>query len=316
MLLHPMRWVATVLLASLLAAGCRSQPPASPRTVVRVTKNTSIGEVLAREYARGVPTAAFDTVDVVGSVAAVDAIQRGRADLGVAFADVAYEAHVRAAERAEPGLGELRGMAALQVAPVHLLARAGVRISGGSDLRGHRVATGEVSTGQERLADLIFRAYRLDGEAVEGVSVAPNTVAKAISEGRVDAAFVTGYYPLASVSEAARHGARLVPLDGAPILALTREYPFLRRMVIPAHTYEDQTEVIRTLGVDRLLVCRSDLDDTLVYALTRRLFEALPRMPQFGRSSLRLMDLEQASATPIPLHAGAARYYRERELMR
>jgi len=28
------------------------------------------------------------------------------------------------------------------------------------------------------------------------------------------------------------------------------------------------------------------------------------------------MDLEQASAVPIPLHEGAARFYRERELTR
>jgi TRAP-type uncharacterized transport system substrate-binding protein len=31
---------------------------------------------------------------------------------------------------------------------------------------------------------------------------------------------------------------------------------------------------------------------------------------------LRLVDLQQAPATPIPLHPGAARYYRERELAR
>jgi len=32
--------------------------------------------------------------------------------------------------------------------------------------------------------------------------------------------------------------------------------------------------------------------------------------------SLRLMNLDQASATSIPLHDGAARYYREQELFR
>ena len=32
--------------------------------------------------------------------------------------------------------------------------------------------------------------------------------------------------------------------------------------------------------------------------------------------SLRLMNLASAAATPIPLHPGAARYFRERELFR
>jgi TRAP-type uncharacterized transport system substrate-binding protein len=44
-------------------------------------------------------------------------------------------------------------------------------------------------------------------------------------------------------------------------------------------------------------------------------FEALPAQP-FLQDALRFMDLDQAPATPIPLHEGAARYYRERELMR
>ena len=71
---------------------------------------------------------------------------------------------------------------------------------------------------------------------------------------------------------------------------------------------------VRTIGVDRLLVCRSDLDDALVHELTRHFIEALPEIFRPLRSSARLLDLDSASATPIPLHPGAAQYYREREL--
>jgi TRAP-type uncharacterized transport system substrate-binding protein len=72
---------------------------------------------------------------------------------------------------------------------------------------------------------------------------------------------------------------------------------------------------IRDMGVLYLLVCARDLDEPLVYNLTRRFFEVLPSLvPQ--QDSLRLVDLQQVAATPIPLHPGAARYYRERELAR
>ncbi len=275
-----------------------------------------MGELLAREYALAMPNVDFTLVDVVGSVAAVNAIQRREADVGVAFADVAYEAQARLADHPDPSLGALRGMAALQVAPVHLVARAGVNARDVLALRRRRIGTGQESSGQERLADLILGAYQLDRNALVRVSVFPDAAAASLSKGEVDAAFLTGYYPLPPVVDAARNGARLIPLDGTPVDRLTREYPFLRRVVIPAHTYPGQTEAIPTLAVDRLLVCRSDLDDALVHAMTQRLFESLPRMGSFLRTSLRLMDVEEASATPIPLHEGAARYYRERELMR
>jgi TRAP-type uncharacterized transport system substrate-binding protein len=75
------------------------------------------------------------------------------------------------------------------------------------------------------------------------------------------------------------------------------------------------TQSTRTIGVDSILVCRRELDEGLVYELTKFFFQALPTL-SFSQDALRSMDLEQAPATPIPLHAGAARYYRERELMR
>ena len=51
-----------------------------------------------------------------------------------------------------------------------------------------------------------------------------------------------------------------------------------------------------------------------MHDLTREFLEALPKIFSSLRASTRLMDLGQAAATPIPLHKGAAQYYREREL--
>jgi TRAP-type uncharacterized transport system substrate-binding protein len=62
-----------------------------------------------------------------------------------------------------------------------------------------------------------------------------------------------------------------------------------------------------------LLVCRGDLEDGLVYDLTRHFHEALPRLVRF-EPALGVMDPTQAPATPIPLHTGATRYYRERAM--
>jgi len=106
-----------------------------------------------------------------------------------------------------------------------------------------------------------------------------------------------------------------MPIAGPPIDRLRHEYPFLRVTAIPRGTYPGDVPTIRTIGVDSLLVCRRDLDEQLVYDLTRRFFDALPSLSS-SQGALRFMDLDQAPATPIPLHEGAARFYRERELLR
>jgi TRAP transporter TAXI family solute receptor len=89
----------------------------------------------------------------------------------------------------------------------------------------------------------------------------------------------------------------------------------LKGALIPAGTYPRLDRSVHTVGIDTLIACREDLDETLVYTLTKTFFDVLPELAA-RLDALRRMDLGRAPATPIPLHDGAARYYRERELFR
>src|SRR5262249_12737106 len=93
------------------------------------------------------------------------------------------------------------------------------------------------------------------------------------------------------------------------------QYPFMRAVTIPKNTYAGQSEDITTVGVDNLLICRADLPEQLVYRLTKSLFDSLPDLARTDGAAA-LMDPDQGPITPIPLHAGAARFYREREILR
>jgi TRAP transporter TAXI family solute receptor len=131
--------------------------------------------------------------------------------------------------------------------------------------------------------------------------------------GTVDAMFDNAMHPTASAALALGAGAHLVPIDGSHVRRLTREYPFLKMTVLPRDTYPG-TETIPTVGVNSLLVCSRLLGEEIVHELTARLFQALPLLSTSRR--LGLAELDEASTTPIPLHDGAARYYREQELLR
>jgi len=121
---------------------------------------------------------------------------------------------------------------------------------------------------------------------------------------------VTGRLPQDPVVRALQGGARLLDIDGPEIDRLRVYYPLLRRMVIPQGTYPAQKAPVHTIGVDLLLVCRADLDVTLAYELTRAYFEDTPEDIRYQ------IDPQRAPAVVIPLHPGAARYYREREVRR
>jgi len=72
---------------------------------------------------------------------------------------------------------------------------------------------------------------------------------------------------------------------------------------------------VRTLGVDNVLACRSDLDDEVARRVTQLLLESLRELAA-AHPSAGTIDPEQAPAAPIPLHPGAKRFYRARELFR
>ena len=92
-------------------------------------------------------------------------------------------------------------------------------------------------------------------------------------------------------------------------------YPFFRSEIIPAGSYRGVDQPVTTLSVDVVLLARADLDDAVVRRLTEGLFRMLPQLSA-ELPFLKGMDPERAPATPVPLHPGAALYYRERELRR
>lgn len=312
-------WMAPLLVALLMLAGCSERtPPAEPRRTVRVVTGIpgggyyALGRALARAYADRMPSVDFEVVEGDGSVRTIEAIQHGDADVGFAFADAAYLASVGRLPEAREPFSRLRGISVLQLTPVHLVVGAHIRDI--SDLRGRRVGLGPVTSGTSLTAGIVLAAFKLSNQTFRAEFLAFNDMANGVVKGRLDAMFAGVNYPAEPVSIAMRGGNRLLPMDGPIISQLRDNYPFLRTVTIPAGVYPGQATPIRTVGVDSLLICRSDLDEELVYDLTRVFYEALPVFSSDG--ALRFMDLDQGPATPIPLHSGAARYFRERELTR
>ena len=110
------------------------------------------------------------------------------------------------------------------------------------------------------------------------------------------------------MSAVIREGAYIVPIEGPPVEKLRRENPFVRVVAFRATSTPGQDRIFPTLGIDMVVVCREDLDESLVYALTAQLFEAFPRLS--GVEANLVPQPDEAPATPILLHAGAARYFR------
>ena len=301
-------------------AGC-DPPPAQPpeATTVRLVSGFPgagfypLGAALETAYEQVLPDIDVKVEGGTGSVGNAEALQRGDADIGFVFADVAYVAHRGGLEQHRVPFDNLRGIAVLQTAALHLVVGSGLDLRDLGALRGRRVAVGPASSGTALISQIIMRAYGIAPGEVMAETMPFFEMPQRLAERKLDAAFVAAAYPADSITAALESGGSLLDIDGPPLERLRSEYPFLRLVSIPRGTYPFQNEPVRTIGLENLLVCRSDLPDGLVYELTRGLFDAASRFSAQPRE-LRQLNPEQAPATPIPLHPGAARYYRERRL--
>jgi uncharacterized protein len=84
-----------------------------------------------------------------------------------------------------------------------------------------------------------------------------------------------------------------------------------KRYVVPANTYPGQAEPIYTAAQPNFLAVRSDVDEEVVYRITRVIYENLSFLYSVHKAT-RVMTLENAiEGLPVKLHPGAVRYYRE-----
>lgn len=271
----------------------------------------------AQEYATALRDIDFQVVSGAGGGGTrLEDIQNGDADLTINASQTTYLAYSGRLAGTKTKYDRLRAISALGVVPLHLVARADSGIRSVSDLRGHPVAVGLPDGENHRMAQMVLDAFEIKAGAFEPHHYSYGESAAKLADGAVHAMFMVGAYPVVAVRDAtARLGARLVAIDGPPADRMRARNGFVHPALIPAGTYVGQTTSTRTVGVQQLLVCSRDLDERVVYELTRQLFAVLPRVSS-QLTSLRSMDVNQAPATPIPLHDGAARYYRERELSR
>jgi TRAP transporter TAXI family solute receptor len=309
------------ILVCALACGGRVQSAGTePPLTIRLSTGFPTGnfrpfsEALVKGYARLMPDVRVQQVDTRGSLGNIGALQDGTVDIGLSQAGIAYMAYNGRLGEFGRAMRGLRGIAILNSSAVHLLVAPGSPIRSMDELQGRRVGVGPVGSGAAITSEAVLQGYFPPGAVHEMNASVPETNAMLLT-GALDAAFTVSSVP----NDDARHltdaGARLLPIRGPGVDRLRAMYPFLRSEIVPAGSYRGVDQPVTTLSVDVVLLARAGLDDAVVRRLTEGLFRMLPQLSA-ELPFLKGIDPERAPATPVPLHPGAALYYRERELRR
>jgi uncharacterized protein len=300
-----MRMFIAVVCVAACSCTSKAERPA-PEHTLRLARTVSneLKDALAR-----LPNVHAQIVSEGGSsIQSLLDLRNRKTDVSIPIADVAYLAFAGQLEEMTTPFDQLRGMAVTGFNAIHLLVAPDSRVHSLQELAGKHISVGPPNSSVALISDRMLRAHGIQSTNIRMEKIQNTEMLKQLVHGDIDAAF-TMFTPVnQSVVSVMKAGVRLIDIEGPIVEEMRTQYPHLKRTLIPAGAYPNQATPVRTLGIDEVFVCRADLDEDLVYALLDAYFATRPPMTP--------PDLERAPATPVPLHPGAARYYRLRELTR
>jgi TRAP transporter TAXI family solute receptor len=230
----------------------------------------------------------------------------------------------------------VRAIASLYPEVIQIVTRKEAGIKTVADLKGKSVIPGDRGSGTAVDAENILKEAGMTFDDFGSLDwLGFSGIAQRMQDNQADAGFITAGIPTSSVMElVSSTPVVILGLDDALIKKITDAYPFYAKVTIPANTYTDQTEPVNTVAVMAQWVCDADVDEELIYTLTKALWEpgfhvlrTKDGQPEAAPAGSDMMaeahakgkDVQLDSALAgiaIPLHPGAERYYREKGLIK
>jgi hypothetical protein len=250
-----------------------------------------------------------------GSIYNIKTIRAGELEFGVAQSDWQYHAYNGTSRFEEDGAFEgLRAVFSVHPEPFTVVARADAGISTFDDLKGKRVNIGNPGSGQRGTMEVLMEAkgWTTDDFALATELKAAEQSA-ALCDNQIDAMVYTVGHPSGSIQEATTAcDSVLVEVSGDAVEGLVNDNPYYRTATIPGGMYRGNDADTQTFGVGATFVSSDAVSEEAVYTVVKSVFENFDDFKGLHPAFANLDPKEMATAgLSAPLHAGAAKYYKE-----
>lgn len=266
------------------------------------------GQAIAELIRADLPAMTPEVLVTAASAENAQLLTAGHAEVGFMQADVAASSWDN-----HPTV-RLAAIARLYDDYLHLVVAGRSPVTQLQDLPAASVSLGPAGSGTEVTARRLLTVAGIDPDRdldVHRLDLQHSIAA--MRAGRIDAFFFSGGLPVTAVSGlAAELPIRLLDLGGWTSALRQRHGESYLTRDIPASVYG--TQRITTVAVANYLVVRDTLPDPQAFALARLLIERRSVLARAHPAAQRMNRRVAISTHPLPLHAGAARYYRESKI--
>ena len=276
-----------------------------------------LGVALSQIYAKNIPNVRSTAQVTRASAENMNLLEAGRGEVALALADTVSNAYKGNAEAgfAKP-LTKLRGLSATYNNYIQIVANADSGIKTLADLKGKRISVGAAKSGTELNARAIFKAAGLSYSDMAKIEYLPFGESVELMKNRqLDATLQSAGLGVASIRDLAT--SVNIVVVAVPAIVVTRVGDAAYQpSVIPANTYAGQTVDIPTAAIPNFLVTHSGVSDELAYQMAKALYDNIDTMYAAHNAAKAIKRENAVRGMPVPVHPGAARYYKEVGVMK
>ena len=255
-----------------------------------------------------------------GSIDNIAALQKGNISLAIVQSDIQLAAVKGTEHFATTGPDQnLRALFSLYVEPLTLVTRTNSGISSLADIPGKRIDLGNPGSGDRNMVELLLQGMKWQLSHFPLVTeMKASERAQALCDEKIDLfAYVAGH-PNGTIKEASNScDIAIVPVAGPEIDLFLSNHPEFSRTQIPANLYRGVEQETDTLGVSATVLTTSTLDENTAYQIVKSVFD---NFEQFKRLHPAFAGLKKENliheGLSAPLHPGAARYFKEKGLLK
>ncbi|MBK8063474.1 MAG: TAXI family TRAP transporter solute-binding subunit [Betaproteobacteria bacterium] len=304
-----------------LAAGLALSGAAAAQNLSIATGGTGgvyypLGGGIAAALSKYVPGMQATAEVTGGSVDNLKLIGTGKPYIGLTMADATLDAY-RGEDKFKGNKVPLRTLMVLYPNRMHVVSVEGRGINKMSDLKGKRVSTGSPGSATEVMGFRVIEAAGLDKDKDlkrERLGVAESV--NAIKDGKIDAFFWVGGLPTAAVTDLANTpGTKLKMIDHAETVGpMNKKYGNLYvEDAIPKATYKGMDADNKQATVMNILVAHEKMDEKTAYNIVKTIFDKRDDLIAVHKEAANFkLENQKASASPIPFHPGAVKYFAEK----
>jgi len=250
------------------------------------------------------------------------AVQNGQLEAGLAAADVVHDTYFGEGKFEGKPHPKLRVVANLYPEDLHLVMPDGQDIKSFADLKGKRVGIAQAGSGTQVAVLTMLEGWGVNRDNIDEAELGNTQSAERLADGQLDAYFYAAGWPVAAMVQlASTKGMELHSFSDEDLKKINDLVPAYIPSKIPAGVYEGIDYEVNTPAVSALLIVSSDLEDDLVYGITKALWNSNTRkLLDNGHSKGKQITLETAlkgvDVLEVPLHPGAERFYKEQGMIK